>query len=67
MSTSPLQRDKDLEIAAKIGQALLQRNEVLESDLSKVMEQKAMLEQQVFLHFTIHGLASRVKYYLPPL
>lgn len=41
------QREKDLELAARVGQVLLQRNETLELDLSRVVEQKKTLEQQV--------------------
>lgn len=43
------QRDKDLEIVARIGEILLQRNESLESDLAKLAEQNFSLEQQVIL------------------
>lgn len=42
-----LQRDKDIEVAAKLGQLLLHRTEMLESDLTRTLEQKTLLEQQV--------------------
>ena len=42
-----IQREKDLEIAARIGQSLLQRNDLLEQDLSVLSDQRTSLEQQV--------------------
>ena len=44
------QREKDLEVAAKIGQALLRRNELLEADLSAAADTKLQSEQQVHHH-----------------
>ena len=37
-------------MAAKLGQFLLFRNETLETDLSRTLEQKALVEQQVCVY-----------------
>ena len=39
-----LQREQELEVAAKVGQLLLQRNELLESDLAAALDLKETLE-----------------------
>ena len=44
------QREKDLELAAKIGQTLLQRNKLLEADLITTLDQRQQSEQQVGCH-----------------
>ena len=41
------QREKDLELAAKIGQTLLHRNKLLEADLMAALDQRQQGEQQV--------------------
>ena len=38
------QREQELEVAAKVGQLLLQRNELLESDLAAALDLKETLE-----------------------
>ena len=40
-------REKDLEVAARIGQTLLRRNEVLEAGLTSVLDSKQQCEQEV--------------------
>lgn len=41
------QREKDLELAARIGRSLLQRNELLEAELGSQLDNRQQLEQQV--------------------
>lgn len=40
-------REKDLELAARIGRSLLQRNELLEAELGSQLDNRQQLEQQV--------------------
>ena len=42
-----LQRERDLELAARIGRSLLQRNELLEAELGSQQDNQQQLEQQV--------------------
>ena len=41
------QRERDLELAARIGRSLLQRNELLETELGSQLDHRQQLEQQV--------------------
>jgi len=50
------QREKDLEVAARIGQLLLERNDLLEQDLARLTEQKTSVEQQVKLQVNVLSL-----------
>ena len=41
------EKERDLELAAHIGQLLLKRNELLESDMGSLLDHRQALEQEV--------------------
>ena len=47
------EREKDLEVAARIGQTLLRRNEVLEAGLGATLDSKQQCEQEVRVDWSV--------------
>ena len=49
------EREKDLEVAARIGQTLLRRNEVLEAGLGSTLDSKQQCEQEVRADWSVYS------------